>query len=151
MNNGVVMRGVVCGLLGIVAVGCGSSDTKDPPANCGTAQAPMAIELKDISPALGASVPNSAIIQRFTIVGRHLQIEASFGLPAAHTAGQSTPTPVHWTFAASGADTVYTSEPFAWQNAPAHVEVDSAGLLQTSDGCISALPAKIFQYDVTAP
>jgi hypothetical protein len=150
MNNGVMARVVVCGLLGVVAVGCGSSDTKDTP-NCGTAQAPMAIAIKDVSPTVGASVPNSAIVERFTIVGRHLQIDASFGLPAAHTAGQSVPTLVHWTYAVSGADTVYTSEPFAWQNAPAHVEVDSAGLLQTSDGCISALPNQIFQYDVTAP
>jgi hypothetical protein len=150
MNIGVVSRLVVCGLLGIVAVSCGSSDTKDTP-NCGTAQAPMAIELKDVSPALGASVPNSAIVQRFTLVGKHLQIDPSFGLPAAHTAGQSTPALVHWTITLSGADTVYTSEPFAWQNAPAHVELDSVGLLQTPDGCISALPTQIFQYDITAP
>jgi hypothetical protein len=149
MNNGVMIRVALCGLLGLAATGCGS-DSKDAP-NCGTAQSPMAIALKDVSPAPGASLPNSAIVERFTIVGQHLQIQADFGLPAAHTAGQTVPTPVRWTYAVSGADTVYTSEPFAWQNAPAHVEVDSLGLLQTPDGCVSALPNQIFNYDVTTP
>jgi len=150
MHIGVVNRALGCGLLGIALVACGGSDAQ-PTANCGTAQQPMAIEIKDVSPGAGASVKNSAIVQSFTIVGRHLQIESNFGLPAAHTAGQSMPTPMHWAIAASGADTVYTSEPFSWQNAPAHVEIDSAGLLQTSDGCISALPEQLFEYDITAP
>ncbi|MET0795439.1 MAG: hypothetical protein ABW061_28230 [Polyangiaceae bacterium] len=148
MNIGVVKRVLGFGLLGLVAVACGGSDA--PNANCGTAQQPKAIEIKDVSPAAGASVKNSVIVQSFTIVGQHLQIETNFGLPAAHTAGQSVPTPLKFTIAASGADTVYTSDPFSWQNAPAHVEIDSGGLLETN-GCISALPEKLFEYDVTAP
>lgn len=134
--------------MGLVAAACGGSDEKP---SCGTEQAPTAIEIKDVSPAVGASVPNAAIVQRFTLVGRLLQITPSFLLPAAHTAGQTVPTPVQWSIAVSGADTVYTSEPISWQNAPAHVEADSNAPLKTSDGCIFALPKQIFEYDVTTP
>lgn len=150
MNIGVTTGAVLCLLLGLTVTGCGGSDANAGPS-CGTAQAPMALTLTDVSPASGASLPNSSIVERFTIVGQHLKIDANFGLPAAHTAGQTVPSPVHWTYGVSGADTVYTSEPFAWQNAPAHVEVDSIGLLQTTDGCVWALPNQIFKYDVTAP
>ena len=150
MNIGVAKQALGYGLLAVVVVACGGSD--DPvKSNCGTAQAPVAIELKDVSPALGVTVPNSAIVQTFTIVGRHLQIDPSFGLPAAHTAGQPVPSPTQWSLSVSGADTVYTSMPFNWLMAPAHVEIDSAGLQKTSDGCFLALPKQLFQYDISAP
>jgi hypothetical protein len=151
MKIGVVNRVLGCGLLAIVIAGCGGSDDANKPS-CGTADAPMAIELKDISPAAGATVPNSGIVETFTIVGRHLQITPTFALPPAHTAGQPVPAPTQWSIAVSGADTVYTSMPLSWEKAPGHVEADSYGLLETtSDHCISALPKKIFEYDVTAP
>ena len=35
--------------------------------------------------------------------------------------------------------------------APAHVELNPPGLLQTSDGCVLTLPTPTFSYDVTAP
>jgi len=144
-------RTLGCALLSVIIAGCGASDDTEKP-NCGTVDAPMAIELKDISPAAGASVPNSGIVETFTIVGRHLQLTTpTFALPPAHTAGQPVPATTEWSFALSGADTVYTSQPLSWEHAPAHVEMDSYGLLETSDHCISALPKKIFEYDVTAP
>jgi hypothetical protein len=150
MNIGVVNRVLGCGLLSLVLAACGGSDDPVKP-NCGTAQAPTAIELEDVSPAVDASLPNAGIVQTFTIVGRHLQIKPTFVLPAAHTAGQPVPSTTQWSLSVVGDDTVYTSTPFSWQNAPAHVEIDSSNLLQTSDGCILALPKQLFKYDVTAP
>jgi hypothetical protein len=149
MNIGVLNRVVGCGLLGLLALACSGSD--DPP-DCGTAAAPKPIVIKDVSPAFGASVPNSGIVQSFTIVGQHLQLDLGFSLPPAHTAGQSVPAPMHWSITTSGADTVYTSEPFSWQAAPpAHVEVYPSSAFQTADGCILGLPKPLFQYDITAP
>ncbi len=147
MKIGVVSRIVGCGLLGLVALACGGSDDE----SCGTAAAPKPITIKDVSPAYGASVPNSAIVQSFTIAGQHLQLDLGFSLPPAHTAGQSVPAPMHWSITTSGADTVYTSEPFSWQTAPAHVEVYPSSAFKTADGCILGLPKPLFQYDITAP
>ena len=164
MNNGVVMRALGCGLLGaLFLVGCGSDSSNNgggagagpkmgvATADCGTVQEPLEFTLKDVSPALGASVPNSGVVQRFTIVGKYLQVDnGSFALSAAHTAGSPSPTPIVWTYAPSGDDTVYTSVPITWQTA-GHVEFVPAGLLETADGCVSTFPTPIFSYDVTAP
>jgi len=133
---------------GLAAWGCSSSDGP----NCGTSSAPDVLTLSDVQPALGSSVVNSAIVQSFKIVGRHLQLTPSFGLAATHTAGITTPNPVHWTITLAGADTQYTSEPITWATAPGHVELDPPGLLDdTSSGCILALPTPTFSYEVTAP
>ena len=151
MNIGVLNRVFGLGLFSILLVACGGSDD-EPAANCGTTQSPKLIEIKDVSPALDASVPNASIVQKFTLVGQHLQLkDPSFVLPAAHTAGKTIPTPSQWTLSVSGADTVYTSAPLSWENAPAHVEVESSGLLSTPDGCVWTLPKQIFKYDVTVP
>jgi len=121
-------------------------------ADCGSVSAPKLFTLSGVSPAGGSSVPNSAIVQTFTIVGMHLKILPTFALMAAHTAGQPMPNPVVWTLALSGADTVYTSQPITWQTAPGHVELDPPGLLEdTSTHCVSMLPTPTFSYDVTAP
>lgn len=150
MDIGVGNGALVFGLLALMTVGCGASD--EPKPNCGTQQNPMALEVKDVSPAVDASVKNAGIVQTFTLVGQHLQLDTRFAKTGtAHTAGETTPKPLSWTLAASGADTVYTSEPFSWQNAPAHVELDTNSLMATTDGCVLALPSQLFKYDVTAP
>jgi hypothetical protein len=164
MNNGVMTRAVSCGLLGIVLAGCGSTDNGNnggsagagpnmtATADCGSLEQPRQFTISDVSPALGASVPNTGVVQRFTIVGQYLQIDnGSFALSAAHTAGAPTPTPIVWTYAPSGGNTVYTSAPITWQTAPGHVEFVPAGLLETADGCVSTFPTPVFSYDVTAP
>ncbi|HEY4103094.1 MAG TPA: hypothetical protein VGM44_04350 [Polyangiaceae bacterium] len=112
----------------------------------------MTFALKDIAPASGSSVPNANIVQTFTIVGQHLDFAPDFALPASHTAGISTPTAIGWTVAVSGADTVFTSEPFSWATAPSHVELDPGGALEdTMTNCVWTLPTPTFSYDVTAP
>jgi hypothetical protein len=145
-------------LCGLAAVGCGSSSASDSgpnmteTADCGSESAPKLLKLSGVSPAAGASVPNSAIVQTFTIDGMHLQILPTFALMASHTAGQPTPSPVEWTMTLSGADTLYTSQPVTWQTAPGHVELDPPGLLEdTMTHCVSVLPTPTFSYDVTAP
>jgi len=134
-----------------MALACGGSDGEAPKANCGSLEAPTALEVTDVSPAIGASVTNSGIVQTFTIVGQLLQFTPNLVLTGAHTAGQPTPTPTKWTIIASGENAVYTSEPISWTSAPAHVELDSANKFETADHCVFALPKQMFKYDVTAP
>jgi hypothetical protein len=151
MNIGGVSRALGFGLLSVVTLACGGSDgdgTPDP--SCRTTRAPTTVEIKDVSPAIGASLTNSGIVHTFTIVGRHVTFGLKFDLSAAHTAGQTVPSTVPWTLTFNGADSVYASEPIRWQNAPAHVEVvDSSGLHQDSE-CLM-LPKQMFKYDITEP
>jgi hypothetical protein len=136
---------LVCGAL--ATLGCGS----DGPA-CGTVSTPDSLKISSVQPAVGSSVPNSGIVESFTIVGRHLSIEPSFKLGAGHTAGVTTPNPSNWALAYSGEDTVYTSQAITWATAPGHVELDPPGVLKdTSTGCVLTLPTPTFSYDVTAP
>lgn len=152
MNIGVVNRVLGCGLFSLVALACGGSDGgNQPKPGCGTEQAPTALEISNVSPAIGASVKNSGIVQTFTVVGHALQFTPNLAAPAAHTAGLPSPSPTQWLLTLSGSDAVYTSEPISWANAPAHVELDSLSLLKTSDGCVYSLPQQMFKYDVTAP
>lgn len=159
MNAGQVSWALASSLLGLVALGCGSTDsdagTPQPKmgaatADCGTVQEPLELTIKDVQPAANSTVSNSNIVQSFTIAGKLLKIPPSFAFAAAHTAGASVPAIVRWTYAGSGADTVYTSQPVSWTNA-GHVELNPPGLLVTPDGCVSVLPTPTFSYDVTAP
>jgi hypothetical protein len=121
-------------------------------ADCGSVSAPKLFTLSGVSPAAGSSVPNSAIVQTFTIDGTHLEIMPTFALMAAHTAGKSSPDPVGWFVSLSGADTLYTSQPITWQTAPGHVELDPPGMVEdTTTHCVWVLPTPTFSYDVTAP
>jgi hypothetical protein len=158
MSQGVVGWAGVAALCGLALTGCGSSSPSDTgpnmtaTANCGSESEPMLLKLADVAPAAGSSVPNSAIVQTFTILGSHLGITPTFALMAAHTAGQPTPSPVGWAITISGEDTLYTSQPVTWQTAPGHVELDPPGLLEdTTTHCVSVLPTPTFSYDVTAP
>jgi hypothetical protein len=158
MNQGVAGWMGITVLCGLAAVGCGSSSSSDSgpnmtaTADCGSVSVPKLLTLSGVVPAAGSSVPNSAIVQTFTLVGMHLELTPTFLLMAAHTAGHSTPDPVKWTVLLSGADTLYTSEPITWLTAPGHVELDPPGLLEDpTTHCVSTLPTPTFSYDVTAP
>ncbi|HYQ01443.1 MAG TPA: hypothetical protein VER96_22375 [Polyangiaceae bacterium] len=153
MDIGLMKRALGFGLLfSVAALACSGSDDSTPQTpGCGTQQAPTALEIKDVSPALDASVKNSSIVQTFTVAGHALKFTPNLAAPAAHTAGLPTPNPTKWTLSLNGSDAVYTSEPIAWSNAPGHVELDSLNLLKADDGCFYALPQQMFKYDVTAP
>jgi hypothetical protein len=159
MNQGCVGWWLGCGLFGLAAVGCGASDAEPTPGpkmgaatpGCGTVQEPLELTIKDVKPALGSSVANANIVQSFTIVGKLLKLDPTFAEPAAHTAGARIPNSVTWTYAASGNDTVYTSQPVSWTTAPGHVELTPAGLLVTPDNCVAVMPTPTFSYDITVP
>jgi hypothetical protein len=155
ISRGVLGAGAwgVCVLAALAAVGCGSSDSSSAKA-CGTQLNPSEFKVSNVTPALGATVPNSGIVQSFTIDGELIQLTPNFGAAAAHTAGDSTPNPVVWmaTVSASGKDAVYTSEPITWATAPGHVELNIGGLFQnTTTGCVSRFPGPMYSYDITAP
>jgi hypothetical protein len=158
MIKGSVGLWLGCGFFGLAVLGCGSSDDDPAPGpkmgaatpGCGTVQEPLELTLKDVRPALGASVPNANIVQSFTIVGKLLKIDPAFAQSGAHTAGDRIPNSVTWTYAAAGGDTVYTSAPLSWTTA-GHVELAAAGLLVTADNCVSVMPSPTFSYDITAP
>jgi hypothetical protein len=159
MSQGIAGGVGIVLLCGWVLAGCSSSSSSDSgpnmtaTADCGSVSAPKLLTLSGIAPAAGSSVPNSAIVQTFTIVGMHLELTPTFSLMAAHTAGHSTPDPVQWTVSLSDADTLYTSEPITWQTAPGHVELDppQGVFVDATTHCVSVLPTPTFSYDVTAP
>jgi hypothetical protein len=159
MKQGRVNWALGCGLLGLLAAGCGSSDDpKGPPgpnmgaatADCGSVSQPHALTLKDVKPAAGTSVPNANIVQSFTIVGKLLKLDPAFARSGAHTAGASIPATTSWTYGPSGSDTLYATLPMAWTT-PGHVELTTTGLFVEASGCVDALPNPMFSYDVTAP
>lgn len=159
MNEGRAGWVIAWAALAVALVGCSDgSDSGDPKPNmgpatpdCGSVQEPQLLTLKDVQPALGASLPNAGIVQTFTIAGKLLKIVPSFATPTAHTAGRPTSEPVVWRYLPSGTDTIYQSAPVTWQTAPGHVELTPPGLLVSTNGCVSTLPSPTFSYDITAP
>jgi hypothetical protein len=115
---------------------------------------PAQFTVSNVLPARGSTVPNSAIMQSFTIVGQLIELTPNFGAVAGmHTAGDRIPTTVTWTVTPSGKDSVYTADPpVTWTTAPGHVELAIGGLFQNqTTGCVSEFPAPLYSYDVTAP
>jgi hypothetical protein len=145
----------VCLVAALAALGCSSSDNNNAaPSGCGTQLNPGEFKVSAVSPATGASVPNSGVVQTFTIDGEAVSLMPALGLAATHTAGDVTPNPITWTFSlsATGKDSIYTSAPLTWATAPGHVELDIGGLFQNqTSGCVSRFPGPMFSYDVTAP
>jgi len=127
---------------------CGGEDE----ATCGTIDEPLLLELTDLVPADGSSVPNEAIVQGFTVRGMHALIdEFAFAMSSLHTAGTPTPGTFSITPSAVGDDAVrYDFAPLAWNEAPAHVELVAAAVYRTGE-CVYALPTPVFRYDVTLP
>jgi hypothetical protein len=158
---GQIIRGIssagswgACVLAALAAVGCGSSDNSSSSSACGTQLSPGEFKVSAVSPANGASVPNSGVVQTFTIDGEAVSLMPALGLAATHTAGDVTPNPITWTFSlsATGKDSIYTSVPLTWATAPGHVELNIGGLFQNqTSGCVSRFPGPMFSYDVTAP
>lgn len=147
-----------CGLLGLLAVACGSTDSKATgpkmgaaTADCGTVQEPLELVLKDVKPAPGSSLPNADIVHGFTVVGKLVKLELAFAHAGSHTAGLPIPATTNWTYGVSGADTVYAALPMSWTSAPGHVELTLPSLLMEADGCVFSLPTPMFSYDITAP
>jgi hypothetical protein len=127
----------------------GASSTST--STCGTVGAPKLLELTDVTPAAGASVPNSGVVHAFTVVaapGLFTSLGLQYVAPE-HTAGAADPSAWKITAKASGADVRYEAGPVSFANAPGHVTIASGQKFATADGCVYALPSPLFDYDVT--
>ncbi|HEY4156754.1 MAG TPA: hypothetical protein VGM29_01610 [Polyangiaceae bacterium] len=139
-----------------VLCGC-SSDAKPAPVQptltCTNASTPTPFTLTNVMPATGASVPNQAIVQEFTIAPGGAISTLRMGFSAAHTAGEPT-TPLNYTEStdATGAST-FQFLPVTWPMA-GHVEIDVGADEEFQDPtgttCYT-IPNPVFSYDVTAP
>jgi hypothetical protein len=141
---------VVCALSTLCVAGCGSSDGNAAASPvCPSGPGTILFTIADVSPAAGATVPNHAIVEKFTIKNAPALVKSfSTALLASHTAG--VPTPPNGTISAVevGADLLYSSTVDAWTTAPGHVETAFSGRYTTSDGCIWGFPSPMFSYDV---
>jgi hypothetical protein len=127
---------------------CGGDDE----ATCGTIDEPLLLEVTELAPADGSSVPNAGIVQGFTVRGLDALIgEFAFRRSSLHTAGNPTPGTFSITPSAVGAEAVrYDFAPISWDEAPSHVELVAAAVYRSGE-CVYSLPTPLFRYDVTAP
>jgi hypothetical protein len=134
--------------LALVLTACGGEDE----ATCGTIDEPLLLELTELAPADGSSVPNAGIVQGFTVRGLDALIdEFAFQKSSLHTAGDPTPATFSITPTGVGDEAVrYDFAPLSWGEAPSHVEIVAAAVYSSGE-CVYALPTPLFRYDVTAP
>jgi hypothetical protein len=143
-------------VLGAALTACGGSGDDDDAAK-DTPQCPtsgtMTIDLTNVTPDYGSSVPNGAVAHSYQTVGLDAHFkDIELVTLANHTAGKipafvPTATPVARTGGA-GFDYVYTFT-LTWPTA-GHVAVADPALYQSSgDGCVYTLPSPLFEYDIT--
>jgi hypothetical protein len=108
------------------------------------------LTLSDVTPALGASVPNQAIVHSFSVLDDIAFEDIALSYPAAHTAGDPEPD-IAFTYTITAESTDFAAAPVVWSHAPGHVEIDAPVVYQTTDGCAYTLPSPLFSYDVEAP
>lgn len=142
------IRAALGAVWGFWVVACSGSHD-EPSTTCGTLEKPLPVEVKDVSPAIGASVPNSAIVMTFTVAKAQLKFGPDFATPTSDSTG--TASTFRWRHSEVDANTVYSLGPMTFENAPSHFELEFAGLLQTTDDCIWQPPKQIFSFDVTKP
>ena len=145
--------------LGIVGIaGCGESSNGGDGATagadagiCGTYADPGILKLTNLTPAIGASVVNHAIVHGFTVVGApaiFTNFELRFG--DSHTAGLPTPANPRFPAPPTASNLVYQLTIDSWSRAPGHVELVASAGYETSKGCWWIFPSPLFSYDVTA-
>ena len=127
----------------------GCSDDADLPICAGVSN-PAVMELADLQPALGESVPNEAIVHSFTVTGDVAFTSIAFAYSTLHDAGKASPA-LELTYSKEDTGVVYASEPTSWENAPGHIEIAVPVVYETPAGCAYTLPVPLFSYDVTAP
>ena len=147
------VRSFCVGVVAAASVACGGSDDEGDGgggSDCGTVSNPDSFVIANVEPAVGASVPNAAIVHRFKIVGDVFVDTLPTTLPAAHTAGEPVADPT-WMLTRESDGTAYASSPVTWATAPGHVEVNFTGVYAAPNDCVLAFPSPIFSYEVTAP
>jgi hypothetical protein len=147
MRSAVGLHAPMLLLVLLAASGCVEAS---PTPSCPGLGAPTVLEVTDLSPALGDSVSNDAIVHRFTLA-EDIRVDglALEGSPE-HTAGLAHPALSFHHDPPSAADQ-FTADPITWATAPAHVEIVSPIVYQTDEGCAYQLPSPLFSYDVTPP
>jgi hypothetical protein len=128
-------------------VGC-SDDPSGP--TCAGISSPVVLELAELTPALGATVPNDGIVHSFTVTGEIAFTSIAFAYSKAHSAGDANPR-LEFSYSQEDGGVAYTAEPTRWENAPGHVEMAVPVVYETSEGCGYRLPLPLFSYDVTTP
>jgi hypothetical protein len=140
----------ICVLSVIGAAGCGSDDPKaaaEP--TCPTGTGTILFTIADVSPAVGATVPNQAIMEKFTIKNAPARPASfSMGILPTHTAGLPNPNNATINVTALGDDLIYWTTVDSWTTAPGHVDIVMSSRYQADDGCIYGFPAPMFSYDV---
>jgi hypothetical protein len=127
----------------------GCSD--DPAApTCAGISSPAVLELAELTPAVGATVPNDDIVHSFLVTGDVAFTSIAFAYSKAHDAGKASPE-LELSYSQEDDGVLYTAEPTTWENAPGHVEMAVPVVYETSEGCGYRLPFPLFSYDVTAP
>jgi hypothetical protein len=143
-------------LAGVAACGVSAGNSPDVAAAseagiCGTSAQPGILKVANLSPPLGSTVANQAIVHGFTVVNAPAQFnnfDLRFG--PAHTAGLPTPEKPRFTMISADGSIIYQVTIETWSTAPGHVELTSSGGFQTKQGCAWAFPSPLFSYDLIA-
>jgi hypothetical protein len=143
----------MCALSVICVAGCGSDPSSESDAGsqamCPAGSGTIQLTIADVSPARGATVPNHAIVEKFTIKNAPgFFTSFTTTLLATHTAGYPNPPNGALSVASVGNDLIYSSTVDSWTMAPGHVEMAFSSRYRTDDGCIYAFPSPMFSYDV---
>jgi hypothetical protein len=127
----------------------GCSDDPSGPT-CPGISNPTVLELTELTPTLGATVPNDAIVHSFVVTGDVAFASIVFGFLEGHDAGKASP-PLELSYSKQAHGVVYTAEPTSFEHAPGHVEIGVPVVYETPDGCGYRLPSPLFSYELSAP
>ncbi|MEM9695257.1 MAG: hypothetical protein AAGA56_22130 [Myxococcota bacterium] len=128
-----------------------TDDIGDP--NCGTIESPVPYDISDVSPAIGATVPNGV---RHTFTLNNANEVPNFGgmgglslaFSASHTAGNPD---ADFSFMVMDQLPMVTFqwEPVQWPTAPGEVQISiEGGIYVAENGCVFSFPDPLFQYSV---
>lgn len=121
---------------------------------CGDFANATVLQLSDVTPAAGASVPNMDIVHGFTVLGgAAITFEnMNFLLPGdTHSAGSAMGAAQFMVSAAGENDARIEFSPITWEVAPGNVYMIVQDRHLDSAGCNYTLPQPLFDYAITAP
>jgi hypothetical protein len=118
---------------------------------CGTEAEPTLLEVIEVVPEVGATVPNLDIVQAYTVTNGPAPLGSfNFEYLADHTTGNYTAAP-QIRIQADDVGYRYTFDPpIAWENV-GHVEFRQTDVFEDGDGCFWKLPSPLFDYEVVTP
>ena len=127
------------------------NDLGNRPPGCGTENEPTPLTVVNRSPALGATVKNSDIVESFTVKAPFFVLDPLVveSTSPAHTAGGVYGGANGWGLIGSGRDVRFERTVASWTSAPGHVELAAVVGWKTDDGCYYKLPSPLLSYDVT--